>query len=308
MSLLAFQSRPPMSENNLPKMTFIVGAPRSGSTVLLDFLTVPKSMAWIPQKLAEQPKKLSLACRANKLNWPLLGEFFLERRSEWKSVPEPARGQEFWMHYLSKFTSPEAQPNIPGPGDLQDGEAEKLREAIKDLCHYQHRTSFVAEYNGFPRIQMMRAVFPKARFIQVLRDPRSVAYQMVKRGGGANIPLWQHWQQWKSIMPEALQNRLEELPESPLNFCGVLVRWYHDLYKQEMEKLPEEDRHEVAYSDLLARPEITLNKVMKFMDLEMNTRFKYYVKFHDVHSSNQRTNRNLNSQEADELALAVSAS
>ncbi|WFB35400.1 sulfotransferase [Kiritimatiellota bacterium B12222] len=296
-----------MSKHDLPDMVFVVGAPRSGSRLLLDFLTVPKNVGWIPQKLADNPEKLSLAVRANKLNWPLLGEFYLERRSYWKSVPEPAVGEAFWEHYLHSFTPADHEPFVPAATQVDASEADRVVEAVKQICHVQRRNRFVAEYSGFPRIDYMRAIFPEAKFIQVIRDPRSVAYQMVKRADGANLKVWEAREQWKTLMPEALKKRMDDLPQSPLNFCGILVRWFHELYKEEMAKLPEGDALEVAYSDLLSRPEKVLTKVMSFVNLPQNTRFKYYVKFHDIQQSNQRTNRSLNADEADQLEQAVAA-
>ncbi|MEX2606722.1 MAG: sulfotransferase [Kiritimatiellia bacterium] len=295
-----------MATISTPNLIFVVGAPRSGTSVLLDFLTVPKQVAWIPQKLAENPKKLRLAGSTGRQNWPLLGEFFLERRFAWKSVPKPATGPEFWEHYLPGFTPPDSAPYVPGKGEVTDKEKETLREVLCDLCDRQRKGLLVAEYTGFPRIRLMREIFPEARFIQVIRDPRSVAYHMVKKMDGANHQLWQYRAKWKDLMPPALRQRLEELPDTPLNFSGGLVRWYHELYAGETGELPAEDFCEVAYSDLLAKPTPTLKKVMKFADLEMNNRFKYYLKFHDIQQSNQRTNRNLSGKEADELALAVS--
>lgn len=289
-----------------PHLLFVVGAPRSGSTLLLDFLTVPKNVAWIPQKLARNPSCLRLAGRTGRQNWPLLGEFFLERRFAWKSVPKPATGSEFWEYYLPDFTPSDSEPALPGKSAVTDAQKETLQRVVCDICDRQRRSLLVAEYTGFPRIRLMREIFPEARFLQVIRDPRSVAYHMVKKMDGANHHLWEHRAKWKALMPPALQQRLSELPDTPLNFCGVLVRWYHDLYAEETGELPSEDFCEIAYSDLLSQPTPTLKKVMKFAGLEMDSRFKYYLKFHDVQQSNQRTNRNLSGTEAEELALAVS--
>ena len=296
-----------MSQHDLPEMFFVVGAPLSGNTTLLDFLTVPKRVGWIPQRLANKPEKLHLATRARRLNWPLLGEFFLERRSEWKSVPEPARKEEFWEHYLPRFTPSEDQIYVPGPGDVSEEEVKKIREVIKEICFLQKRDRFVSTYSGFPRIRLLRSIFPEAKFIQILRDPRSVAYQMVKKNNRFKHQYWEQKDQLMGLLPEPLQARLQSLSDTPLNYCGVMVRWYHDLYKLEMGELPGEDRLEVAYSDLLSRPEITLKKVMRFSGLDMDKRFKYFLKFHDIQYSNQRTNRNLDNEEAEELALAVSS-
>lgn len=296
-----------MSSTHLPKMIFIVGAPRSGSRLLLDFLTVPKNVAWIPDRLGESPSKLSYASRANRQNWPLLGEFFLERRSAWKRVPEPAVGESFWSHYMPGFTPPDEEPYVPGPEHVSDAEIQAIQEAVKEICHRQRRDIFVAEYDGLPRIRLLQAVFPEAMFLQVIRDPRSVAYQMVKRSGGANLKLWEEREKWIALMPEALQARVAANPSTPLNFCGVLTRWYHDLYKSEMGELSEGKGLEVAYSDLLSRPERILSKILKFVELPETNRFKYFVKFHDIQESNQRAHRNLKADEADQLAEAVAA-
>jgi hypothetical protein len=296
-----------MSDLTDPDLFFVVGAPRSGTSLLLDFLTVPKNVAWIPQKLAEHPERLRLAGRTGRQNWPLLGEFFLERRFEWKSVPQPASSVAFWDFYLSGFSPSDSEPFLPGPERVIEAEKERARKVVADLCDRQRRSTLVTEYTGFPRIRLMRHVFPQAKFIQVIRDPRSVAYQMVKKNmAGANHRFWEHRAKWKDLMPAALQQRLEELPDTPLNFSGVLARWFHDLYGQETGELPPEDFCEVAYADLLSRPTLTMKKVMKFAGLEMDARFNYYLKFHDIQKSNLRTHRNLSSDEAEQLALAVS--
>ncbi|MGA0333677.1 MAG: sulfotransferase family protein [Kiritimatiellia bacterium] len=296
-----------MNRDHLPKMIFVVGAPRSGSSLLLDFLTVHKNVGWIPQTLDANPAKLSLASSANRLNWPFLGEFFLERRSVWERVPEPANGDGFWSYYLKHFAPVDTQPFVPGPEHLLEGEGDAVIEAVKEICYRQRRDTFVAEFNGFPRIRMMREIFPDAIFLQVIRDPRSVAYQMVRRTESVNHALWKERKKWIALMPGPLQERLQSLPETPLNFCGILVRWYHDLYRIEMGELPPDRGLEVAYSDLLSRPDWMMKKVMNFLDFPLNKRFRYFLKFHNIQFSNRRTQRNLNTEEAKQLAQAVAA-
>jgi len=76
-----------MKDESLPHIIFVCGTQHSGSNLLLDFLSVPKNAGWIPERLAEQPQRLSISRSVNRQNWPLLGEFFLERRKIWKSLP-----------------------------------------------------------------------------------------------------------------------------------------------------------------------------------------------------------------------------
>jgi len=299
------QYHPPMKDETLPHIIFVCGTRHSGSNLLLDFLSVPRNAGWIPERLAEQPKRLSIARSVHRQNWPLLGEFFLERRNVWKSLPEPASDSRFLAHYLSNFEGKTGQTLMPGPEHVSDQEVEALREAVKSVAFWQRRNNVVIGYEDLPRFQMLRHIFPEAKFIQTIRDPRSVAYQMIRKIMKVDHPLLNQRKQYIDLMPEVLQQRLQDLPDTPISFCGVYTRWVHEVYKQEMSELPEGDQLEVAYSDLMSRPEVTLKKTLKFAGFPFDKRFKYYLKFHDIQVSNLRVNRNLSTEEAEQLAQAV---
>jgi hypothetical protein len=290
-----------------PQTYFICGAPRSGTTVLLDFLTVTRETGWIPEKLSLEPEKLSHASKVRRQHWPLLGDFWLERRFAWKRVTSPAEDLGFWNHVLPGFEPDLTQPVNPDDLELSEEQLENARKALRSVCRRQGVTKFVGHYTGFPRVALLRKLFPDAKFIQMLRDPRSVAYHLVRRVEGGNHEKWNNRAAWKALMPENLQQRLESLEDTPLNFSGVLVRWYHELYSQAFAELPKEDWMEVAYADLLAFPEKTLKRVYKFADLKYTSRFAYYLKYHQIHQSNTRTSRNLDEVESEQLKQAVSS-
>ena len=291
---------------NRIQLTFLVGPPRCGASLLLDFLTVARQAAWIPRRLERHPDRLGRAGAVRRLSWPLLGEFWLERRFAWRSVPSPAESAAFWEHYLENFTPPPDAPFVPGPEHVSDDEAASLRGAVEKICRRQGRTRFVAQYTGFPRVAMLRKVFPDARFIQLMRDPRSVAYHMVRKIEGGDHGLWKHRAAYRALMPGDLQARLDELEDTPLNFCGVYIRWLHTLYSGELEAVPETDRMELAYADLMARPKPTLKRALAFVDLPFDKRFQYYLKYHPIQENNRRTKRNLSEREAEQLEAAVS--
>jgi hypothetical protein len=81
----------------------------------------------------------------------------------------------------------------------------------------------------------------------------------------------------------------------------------HELYREAFKELPENDCMEVAYADLIAYPERTLKRVFDFAGLKFNSRFRYYLKYHQIHESNHRTKRNISDAESEELDVAVSA-
>jgi len=284
---------------------FLTGAPRSGTTTLLDFLTVNRGVGWIPEVLAAQPQRLSLASHVRRQHWPLLGDFWLERRYAWKRVTSPAEGQQFWSHWIPGFELDYASPHIPEPEDLTEEQVATARKAVESVCRKQGVSQFVGHYTGMDRVKLLKRIFPQARFIQMMRDPRSVAYHLVRRIEGGDHPLWDNRQAWIELFPPALQERLASLEDTPLNFSGVMVRWYHMRFKEAFSGLAEEEWSEVAYSDLMAYPEPTLKRVYQYAGFAFNNRFQYYLKYHQIHNSNHRTNRNLNDEEKEQLAQAI---
>ncbi len=289
------------------EIIFVTGAPRSGSTTLLDFLTVNREVGWIPEVLSGKPAQLSLAKRVRRQHWPLLGDFWLERRYAWKRVTSPAEDHAFWAHWIPGFDPDPAAPQLPAADGLTEDQIRTARQAVEAVCRKQGVHKFVGQYTGVDRVELLRRIFPEARFIQLMRDPRSVAYQLARRITDEDHPFWTHREAWVELLPAVLQQRLTQLDDTPINFCGVMVRWYHLLFKNAFAALPEEDWMEVAYADLMASPEPTLKRVFRYTGFAFNNRFQYYLKYHQVHNSNHRTQRNLTEEESEQLVEAVAS-
>lgn len=294
-----------MSEEALPNLLFICGTPRSGVEIMLDFLSAPKTAGWIPEQLADNPDTLRYARKIHPQNWPILGEFYLERRYNWKSVANPAPADEFLNHYLSDFNLAQREYIIPGPEHVKEGEADALKTAIGTIADLERKDNLVLGYYGFPRIRMLRSIFPNAKFMQCIRDPRSLTFRMVRRDEQNGNEFYNLREKILPRMPQVLQERFEELGDIPLVFGGIYTRWMHEVYKEEMGELPPGDKLEMSYSDMLSRPPYSCKRAMKFAGYPYNKRFQYYLKFHGIHASNQRTNRNLNEEESELLAKAI---
>lgn len=285
---------------------FLVGAPRSGTSMLLDLITGQPEFSWVSNKLDQKPEKLSLTRKNRKLDWPLLGEYWFERRYAVKHVPYPADTLKFWEHWLPGFKVDENQPRVPGPDNVTQAEAEACRKAVEEIQIEQGKDWFVAQYSGFSRVSLLRKVFPEAKFIQMQRDPRSVAMRLAsdfdkhpERG------LWSKRDEWKALMPAELQARLDDLPDTALNYAGVLVRWWHELYREELVALPETDRISLAYADLLSKLEKTMRRAVKFLGLQESKRMRRYIRFHQIQENNKRLNKDLPDDQAAQLDRAV---
>ena len=285
---------------------FLVGAPRSGTSMLLDLITGQPELGWVSNRLDKDPEHVDLARKERRFDWPLLGEYWFERRYDVKHLTYPADSHGFWEHYLPGFKVDLGQPRIPGPEEVSDEDAVRCRDAVEDVQALQNKTFFVAHYSGFPRVAMMRKVFPEAKFIQLQRDPRSVAIRLSREWEQhPDQGLWPVREEWKALMPVDLRQRLEEIADTPLNMAGVMVRWWHELYRQELDRLPETDRLSLAYADLLAKPDKTLKRAVKFLGLEPSPRLKRYIRFHQIQERNKRMSKELSDEESAQLEKAV---
>lgn len=274
--------------------------------MLLDLITGQPELSWVSNKLDRKPAKLSLTRKNRKLDWPLLGEYWFERRYAVKHVPHPAAGHGFWEHWLPGFKVDENAPRVPGPDDVTEAEAEACRKAVEEIQIEQMKDWFVAQYSGFSRISLLRKVFPEAKFIQMQRDPRSVAIRLASDfEKNPDRGFWAKRGEWKALMPAELQARLDNLPDTSLNYAGVLVRWWQELYRGELTALPETDRMSLAYADLLSKPEKTMRRAVKFLGLQESKRMKRYIRFHQIQENNKRLNKDLPDDKAAQLERAV---
>ncbi len=288
------------------QIVFIIGPPRSGTSLVLDFLSAHPDMGWVDDRLDASPGELSLAKRIRCFDTPWLGEFRFERRFARPSLPQPAENGGFWRYWLPGFDPDPGCPAPPEPHVTHEAAVLRARQALASLCALQRRDRFVGQHTGFPRVALLRRVFPEARFIQCLRDPRSVAWWMAKQiEKEENHPLWSRRAELEAAMPPGLAKRLGSLEKTPLNFAGVMVRWYHERTREELARLPEAHHKAVAYADLLSHPADTLRRLFGWLGLRDCRRIRTYLQYHNIHDNNRRRRREMSERESEQLEHAV---
>lgn len=286
---------------------FLVGVPRSGPSMLMDLLTAQPEFSYVTRAVEVDPALLLPSRKTRMYDVPLLGDFWFERRYWKKKLPAPADSADFWEYYLPPFRYRPGEPCRHTAETLEERDAIRCREAVEEIQDLQKRHLFLGQFSGPSRVAMLRKVFPEAKFIQMQRDPRSVAIHLSKqmKPERSAQPLWEHRRAWRKMMPVELQARLDALPDTPLNLAGVMVRWWQYQYKCELSGLPETDRLSLAYADLLSKPDRTLRRVLKFLGLKPAKRLERYVKYHSIQQSNKRLSKNLADDTAAQLERAL---
>lgn len=140
--------------------------------------------------------------------------------------------------------------------DLQPGEREKFAsdyEYLVKKMSYLHEGKTVLFKNpaSTARMALLKEVFPNAKFVHIIRDPKDVYPSMRK--------LWVRllaafsWQNPKGI----------DFHETTLSVYERTMR----AHLEDREKIPAEDYHEIRFEDLDANPVDTVSKIYNALGL-----------------------------------------
>ncbi|MBA3288761.1 MAG: sulfotransferase [Acidimicrobiia bacterium] len=126
--------------------------------------------------------------------------------------------------------------------------------------------TFVHKWTGWPRAGLMHAVFPEARFVNVVRDGRAVANSWLQ------MPWWrgyegpEHWQ-WGPLDP-AEQDEWDRRGRSFPVLAALLWAKLVDAADAARDALPGDQWLDVRYEDLIADPRRIVADALAFLQLD----------------------------------------
>jgi len=247
-------------ELEIIKPIFIVGAPRSGTTLLYNLLAQHPSLAWFTQKTL---KKF--------LSKDFLQEIYLRRRVfGLRSIPYHI--DPFNIRFFSTLETPGEVGNLwrnVFVGDWNPKISEKnlqvLKKTIVNLLYKKQKKRFLSKY---PRnsiwIPEINKCFPNSKFVHIIRDGRPVVNSMLRRSKDNpseyfGIPL-----------KSSKKNQMDRLEKHATQWMQVIKA-----IKNSFENLNKDQFIEIKYEDLVRFPNVYLDKITKFCELE---KYDYYIK------------------------------
>lgn len=99
-------------------------------------------------------------------------------------------------------------------------------------------------------LPVLHALFPRARFVHIIRDGRDVALSVLKWANEKKGP-----------------GKLELWAEEPMAVCALWWRWQVEMGMRDGRGIGAEKYLEVHYEDLVAEPEEKLREISAFLDL-----------------------------------------
>lgn len=245
-------------------VVILLGAGRSGTTLLYKILSAHKNVAYLSHYQSKFPglPVLSLLQRAlNKMpavkrrSWFKQGggAYFDERRSFFQSlIPMPVEAEQVYRRC-----------GVPLYPSISDTPTQQSAHALqlyfdKVLRYSGGKVILTKRTANNRRIKWLRAAFPNAKYIHLIRDGRAVAYSLLRVGWWNDHVLF-----WTGKTPRVMVNAGAD----PLELAAR--NWVQEMQRLEagIALLDPDDILELRYETLLSEPQQELHRVLDFMGL-----------------------------------------
>jgi hypothetical protein len=150
--------------------------------------------------------------------------------------------------------------------------ANRMRSFFETRMSVQNRRVFVQHLTGWPRAGFIRAAFPDARFIHVVRDGRAVANSWLQMGwwrGYAGPSSWH-----LGPLPSAYADEWERSGRSFVVLAGLGWRMLIEAFEAARQEVPSDQWMQVRYEDVVAEPRRQLAALLQFVGLPWTDDFE----------------------------------
>ena len=280
---------------------FIIGCPRSGTTYLLRVLASNTNFTWVSHHVNNEPEKYILV---KKLE--LYKPFFFGKRNYFKAslsnpnYPAACEPWFFWNHYFPYFQWKKEFCDVPknaSPDDINDEEVQKIRSVVGEMCKINGTNVFLSKYTDFPRIQLMKKVFPNSKFIHLVRDGRAVASSYNQKIQSGEFKTSKEEMNWVSAWQKNRQEAYLKKYRNPTAFTLYQWMFFLDEILNELKTLRKNEFITVRYSDLIADTKKEVQKILNFVEVTMDANMKFFIKKRPGINMNNKWKKKLTKEE-----------
>lgn len=250
--------------NEKSNFVFLLGAGRSGTTLLYKMLSTHRSVAYLSNYQQRYPEWPSLACLQRLPNYfPELkrrswfqeqGGASFNKRRKWTQfiVPTPSEAEPVYASCGAPLTPAEDFHLLPRVTNC-------LRERFERTLHASGADVLLSKRTANNRrIPVLKQIFPNAKYIHLVRDGRAVAHSLLQ------VKWWNdHTLYWTGKTPR------QEVAEgaNPLELAAR--NWVEEMHSLErgIALIEESKLLEVQYDELLQDPHGQLQRILHFMDV-----------------------------------------
>jgi hypothetical protein len=247
-------------------LAFVISNGRSGSTLVHELLARHPEVGFISNLEDRIPGLPAGVGRCNNSVYRRVPAA-LTRKGRLRYAPSEA-----WQA-LGREVSPML---VRSPRDLLAADAtpwaaDRFRRFFSERAKAQAKPVFLHKLTGWPRSGFIRAVFPDARFIHVVRDGRAVAASDLR------VPWWRGWAGPEHMgcgpLSQADLAAWEASGRSFALLAGLSWKIEMDAVVAARELVPPDQWLDVRFEDLLDDPPSHFKSMLTFLGLEAHPRF-----------------------------------
>jgi hypothetical protein len=274
-----FILRPNVTDIPVDRPVFLLGLPRSGTTMLQDIIGTHPGLAYITSAMHQFRKCFCAAeMLRTRLGFDVKGERYLGDSVE-VSGGSPNEGLRFWADWFGwSPINPRYSPRAPESFTAAEIDAIKttLRKVI--WCFGRPWRRFFSKNPAIiPDLPRLNYMFPEGKYIHIVRDPRSCANSMRKLYHLEQKQLeFIRSQKRHGVYDNAEfvpYPRVTKLPDYLQKWGPDSVRTTAHVWKDCVDVVQEckpklKSFLEVRFEDILANPKKELARIFEFADLE----------------------------------------
>jgi hypothetical protein len=256
-------------------VAFVIGPGRSGTTLLYKLLCLHPEAAYIsnlehrlPWLPASVTGRLRLRRYSSKLSHWFHSEgnaYLVERPLGSRMVPIPVEGEAVYRHAgMPLYPESGHQPDTRVVARMR-ARFSKLREASQASVLVSKRTA------NNRRIALLDAIFPAARYLNLVRDGREVAASLARVEWWNDHPLW--WDARRRTPAQAVAEG-----EDMLRLCAR--NWVEETSEisRGLEGIASARVLSVRFEDLVTTPIEQMRQVLDFLGLERRLDYEWALK------------------------------
>lgn len=283
------------SETSAVHISFLIGAGRSGTTLLYKLLCLHSEIAYISNyedKYTWLPS--GLACKfANKRlkgkveSWFNSGNAYFMRRPWAKKIfPTPNEGESVYSACgLPANTKVSARPD--------NKTLSKLLRRFTELQMRSKASVFLTKRTANNRrIKMLDTMFPDAKFIHLIRDGREVAQSLSQVEWWDNHSVW-----WDGRTPLQMESGGEKrLAVCARNWVAEL-----DAIESDLKSIDPARTLVLRYEELLRDPMGTLKRVLDYLGLDLTEEYSNAIKSLNLQEQSPKWRKVWNESELEQV-------
>lgn len=276
---------------SLEKPIFIVGVGRSGSTIFHQAFCRHPEVAWLSKVCDVWPSNPALNTLLMNLHGGAGLETLFEKIILDPKLIKPSEAYHFWEYYCPGFSMPFRDLRAD---DVTNRKRKVLQQVLEPLTTAK-RHRLMAKITGWPRLDFLQTIWPDAKFVHVVRDPRAVVNSMLA------VDWWHGWQgpqgwRWGELTPEH-QALWEQYDRSFVALAAIELDILHNAMDIAQSKVDPNNIMQVKYEDLCHHPIDLFQDVIDFCELEWTQSFEAKLNQFEFRNTNYKWKQDLTPQQ-----------